>query len=414
MADYSYNRPLIRRVAIYTKGDHYIGRFAAHNTARSAFRVSLSPPHILVGAESRATFPIFAPRYRRLAPQFRNPCHDCSTSCHKFEIGATHGGGRLRPVLARSASNSPIRKAGHSHEGSQPDGSVSLPVGFPTGNPMGLVRDPDHGLAELDLAPEGELSDFNGSFEPVERSDKQLRCLPQDVTTLVTEQVVGDQTELERAIRVVNMVIAKLDRAVERSEKQLRCLPQDVATLVTEQVVGESYYRYDSTHTYNPTVVFKFREVGASTYPRVSQIKLRYPNSNQELEENEVLRLRQGCQKAVGLQYEYGNVRCNYVAPRGRSKTTIFAAERTSAEQVLSSLLPLVDDAFDPDYLSVTIDRKRPNLSARRLRLLESEPLVARDRGTFTMELCKAVLLVNGLAKPVLLFSAGPQGLPAS
>ena len=183
---------------------------------------------------------------------------------------------------------------------------------------------------------------------------------------------------------------------------------------MTEQVVGESYYRYDSTHTYNPTVVFKFREVGASTYPRVSQIKLRYPNSNQELEENEVLRLRQGCQKAVGLQYEYGTERCNYVAPRGRSKTTIFAAERSSAERVLTSLLPLVEDAFDPDYLSVTIDRKRPNLSARRLRLLESEPQVARDRGTFTMELCKAVLLVNGLAKPVLLFSAGPQGLPAS
>ena len=71
------------------------------------------PPHTLVGAGNRATFPIFAPQYWRFAPPFRYSRHNIGVSRHLFNIHARDGGGRLRPVLARSASDSPIRDPSH-------------------------------------------------------------------------------------------------------------------------------------------------------------------------------------------------------------------------------------------------------------------------------------------------------------
>ena len=54
---------------------------------------------------------------------------------------------------------------------------------------------------------------------------------------------------------------------------------------VSLQIVGESYYRWDSTSTYFPTLTFLFKEVEASQYKstRRSQIKVRLNKRNEDL-----------------------------------------------------------------------------------------------------------------------------------
>lgn len=74
-------------------------------------------------------------------------------------------------------------------------------------------------------------------------------------------------------------------------EKGFNNLIKEIALEVSLQVVGESYYKWDSTSTYYPTLTF--------LYPRRSQIKLRLKQRNEEITPLAITKLKENCEKVL-------------------------------------------------------------------------------------------------------------------
>ena len=72
-------------------------------------------------------------------------------------------------------------------------------------------------------------------------------------------------------------------------------LIQELAQEVSLQIVGESYYKWDSTCTYFPTLTFLFKEVKTSQYPRRSQIKVGLNKRNEDLTDLDINILKSKC-----------------------------------------------------------------------------------------------------------------------
>lgn len=85
----------------------------------------------------------------------------------------------------------------------------------------------------------------------------------------------------------------KLSKQIEDVRKDLceefKKLPDKVAKEVALQVVGQSYVKWDSSSFYYPTLLFLFKEINVTNYPRKTQVKLRLKKKNTEITENDII-----------------------------------------------------------------------------------------------------------------------------
>jgi hypothetical protein len=185
-----------------------------------------------------------------------------------------------------------------------------------------------------------------------------MRNLISDAKTQIiqelTDQITASKTELSKQIQDFVDADAKYK---EELDKTLSELPDKTAIETSLHVVGESYYRWDSVTTYFPTVTFLFREIGDTTYPRRSQIKVRLRQRNEELTELDIEKLKVSCQAVSTLRYTYGNTKINYVSSDKRFKTTMFAQDAPMAISILQNICDVIEEPFLERNISLIIGR---------------------------------------------------------
>lgn len=168
--------------------------------------------------------------------------------------------------------------------------------------------------------------------------------------------------------------------------------------------MGESYAKWDSISQYYPTIVFVFVEVTESNKPRKSQIKIRFNKTWQEITDKDIQNLTNKIKEYGNLGYTYGTTRGNYVSKDKRFKTTIYAKDKENISNILSKVLDVLPDKFDPGLLSLTIlGSKRPSLTKRTKQLANIGLNTDNYNDEFSLKLKSANLLVNGVKKIIKL-----------
>jgi hypothetical protein len=74
-------------------------------------------------------------------------------------------------------------------------------------------------------------------------------------------------------------------KAIEEESKKF---VEKTALEVSQLIVGESYFKWDSTASYFPTIVFVFNEITQGETPRRSQIKARFKKLSQEVTDKDI------------------------------------------------------------------------------------------------------------------------------
>ena len=195
----------------------------------------------------------------------------------------------------------------------------------------------------------------------------------------------------------------KLDQLSKDQEECCEELPDRLGKVVGQYVVGDSWFRWDGTHTYYPTLCFKFKEIETIQYPRTSQIQIKLKKNNQSLTDADIVRLRSSVANLDRLQYCYGSNRGYFVAKNRRFKTTVYGDSREEIEKVLQACISVVEEEFDPNYLSYTDGVKRENVVKRGTPLLGVSTNPVNYKKPSTQELFRVLLLVNGMEQPIVI-----------
>ena len=217
----------------------------------------------------------------------------------------------------------------------------------------------------------------------------------------VSTQIETAKKELAKQSKDFTDADTKYKKALD---KRLTKLPEETAIETSLHVVGESYYKWDSTTTYFPTLTFLFREINASQYPRKSQIKVRLKKRNEELTSLDVEKLKVSCRTISTLSYTYGSTRANYVSSDKRFKTTVFVEAPSTASYILKTLCSVIEEPFLEQNLSITTGRVRQNVTRRKTPLAGRSVTDTNYLIPFRVQLCKVVLLVNGLSAPLEIY----------
>ena len=170
---------------------------------------------------------------------------------------------------------------------------------------------------------------------------------------------------------------------------------------ICNSIVGETWYKWDGTTKYYPSIVFIFLEKGVS-YPKKAQVKTHLTKLNPGIQPSDFL--IDDLSKKIetnfnSFSYISGDFRCNFISKHKSSwKTTLFVKDFNQGEILLSKILDVLQENFDHSSLSGTSPRTRTQT------FLEKYPTDRRYRSAnqelsrqVEMFLYKAVLLCNGL-----------------
>nr|YP_010933429.1 hypothetical protein RMD90_pgp030 [Streptosarcina arenaria]YP_010933451.1 hypothetical protein RMD90_pgp008 [Streptosarcina arenaria]WKT08830.1 hypothetical protein [Streptosarcina arenaria]WKT08831.1 hypothetical protein [Streptosarcina arenaria] len=183
-------------------------------------------------------------------------------------------------------------------------------------------------------------------------------------------------------------------------------LSEHVSELVASKIVGQSYYRWDSTSSYYPTVQVNFVEQNVQVRPRRTQVSVRLPVRTEQVTEQVIAQLRSRFAAREGFHYAHGTLRATYVQTDKTFKTQVRVADRDQARSLLEFVLYATDQLFHPALLSYTEGPQRPGVT-RRTQPLDGIPTAQQDYNVvFLFQLYRAVLLINGLERPIVLFKA--------
>jgi len=200
----------------------------------------------------------------------------------------------------------------------------------------------------------------------------------------------------------------KLD---EISKEQKECcdkLPRRLGEVVSDYVIGESYYRWDATSTYFCTLIFKFKETNVDAYAKVSQLKVRLKQRNEEITDCDIQDLKSRAPALEGMEYTYGRVRAYYVSPDKRFKTSLFSNSREDANTIYTKTLSYINDVFDPKNVSYTEKIERENNTSRTTPLDGIPVNPYNYKQAIHQKLFKIVLIVNGISRPITIYQFKP------
>lgn len=226
-----------------------------------------------------------------------------------------------------------------------------------------------------------------------------------DVTISLSKEIYNLNTKLSTDLSEINK---KIDTLSKRQDESFDKLPRRLGEVVSDYIIGESYYRWDATSTYFCTLVFKFKETDVNAYARVSQLKVRLKQRNEEITDSDIQDLRVRAISLENLTYTYGRTRAYYVSPDKRFKTSLFSDTREEANHVLNETLTYINDVFDIKNVSYTEKIERENKTSRKTPL-DGLPINRYNyKQGIEQKLFKIVLIVNGISRPITIMQFKP------
>lgn len=235
----------------------------------------------------------------------------------------------------------------------------------------------------------------------VHHDSNQSTSVDQSLSQQVLPYAEGLRNQvLESRLDQIEESIRKIHKDQEQFCKEL---PDRVGKVVGLYVVGDSWFRWDSTHSYYPTLCFKFKEVNCEKYPRTSQIKIKLKGNNQDLTDADIRALREAVERLGDLTYHYGSNRGYFIAKNRRFKTTVYGDSREDIEKVLSACLSVAEEEFDPNDLSYTGGNNRANVVKRKQPLSNVAENPVDYKSASKQQLFRVLLMVNGLASPIVI-----------
>lgn len=201
---------------------------------------------------------------------------------------------------------------------------------------------------------------------------------------------------------------AHIDGVVKEFDKKSKEYKDEIIETVCEEipnrVVGESYYRYNATSQFYPTLVLVFVEKTEKKYPRRSQMKVKIKKETEEITESFITNLKNQFQIIQRKQYKYGALRACYVSSDKTYKNTIFCSGLDQAVHVFQNVYRIVGLDFDQANLSITSGRNRKPVTRRQRPLDGQVPEIQNYNEEFEVSLYRVVLQINGLPKPILIY----------
>lgn len=132
----------------------------------------------------------------------------------------------------------------------------------------------------------------------------------------------------------------------------------EISEEVSLRIVGESYYKWNSTNSFYPTLVLKFKETGVFQKARVTQLKTKLKYKTDELTDQILRELQVKVDGIRNLSYCHGPTRGNFVSRDKHFKTTVFGNDKQEIEKLLKSVLQVVEEPYIEQNLSITFGRK--------------------------------------------------------
>lgn len=217
----------------------------------------------------------------------------------------------------------------------------------------------------------------------------------------ITKETNDIASKIKSDLDQINKTLKEIKEEQENCHKEL---PRRVGEIVSDYVIGESYYRWDSTSTYFCTLIFKFKETNVETYAKVSQLKVRLKQKNEEITDSDIKDLRARAPGLEGLEYTYGRTRAYYVSPDKRFKTSLFSNSREDANFIYQKALSYINDSFDSKNVSYTEKIERQNNTSRKTPLDGIPVNETNYKQPIHQKLFKIVLIVNGISKPITIY----------
>jgi peptidoglycan hydrolase CwlO-like protein len=106
--------------------------------------------------------------------------------------------------------------------------------------------------------------------------DKNKRLFLQRFQNIqdTTQEVKKKVDDVDENVKEIKKDFKELDKKLKSIEESIKKLPEETSHQVSFKVVGESYFRYDSTSSFYPTLFFRYKEDIEGPRARVSQIKI--------------------------------------------------------------------------------------------------------------------------------------------
>lgn len=218
----------------------------------------------------------------------------------------------------------------------------------------------------------------------------------------IRKQVVRDYSEsFLKADKLLKEIPEEWEEIIKLI---LELIGEELIEEFASRVVGMSYSRWDNTANYYPTVTFIFREVTEGNKPRTSQIQLKWKRDPASITDAEVTALKLKIEEKLPITYNHGTIRSNYVQKDKSWKTTIFCDSKTEALPLLRILGGFLGEQIEPNQFSYTESGNRATRTRRREPLDGITPEFIDYQLKFPVELYRAVLMINGLRKPLRLY----------
>ena len=157
-------------------------------------------------------------------------------------------------------------------------------------------------------------------------------------------------------------VVKHLEEVYNKHKEQV---VSEISEEVSLRVVGESYYKWNSTNSFYPTLVLKFKEADVYQKARVTQLKTKLKYTSAELTDQVLRELQVKIDGIRYLSYRHGSIRGNFVSKDKHFKTTVFGNDKHEVETLLKPVLQVVEGPYIDQNLSVTFGRRRESITRR-------------------------------------------------
>lgn len=212
--------------------------------------------------------------------------------------------------------------------------------------------------------------------------------------------------KVDRSFQKTNKLIEDKFKTLDDKLDQIKEeLVEEIPEETVARVLGVPYYRWQTTTTCYPTVIFNFVEETVANR-RTSQIMAKLNTPSKDITQTEIDNLKGAIQGTGGFGYQHGFTRGNYSSdsPGSSWKTTVFASSNQEVISILQKVCYLVGEDFDEECLSFTTGRRRLSKQQQKRQLSFNLEEQINANFVYPVTLYRVGLILTNSDKPIVLW----------